>query len=196
MTENVNSTTSTEAEELFDDATEAFPSRHDLAALASDRNPDTEGRLVAIWAQSHGTRPGERGAYTFVETTTLVLDDGPDGDQATELVGTAVPEEGKPGEGVRLDGFQYSTEGLVARLKPRVEGKNKAGVRLSTRPMLGRINTRKSTKVKGGAPAFSIAPATEDEKAWILEHFKDAILSINEEMTAKLKDADEQAAFG
>lgn len=188
--ENVNGTAGQE-EELWDDATESFPSKDDLATLVTNKNPDTQGRLLAIWARSHGTRTGDRGPYTFVETTTLVLDDGPDGDQFTELVGPA-----EPGEGVRLDGFQYSTEGLTSRLKPRVEGKNKAGVPLADRPMLGRINTKASTKVKGGSPAWSIAPATDDEKPWILEHFGDKLREINAEMTEKRAKSDEQAAFG
>jgi hypothetical protein len=105
-------------EEWMDGASSAFPKAENLApAVPPNYGP---GRLLAIWALSKGERKNDEGKlYPFVETVTLVLDDGPDGSQTDELVGPAP---------VKLEGFQHSTTGLVSRLLKRVEGTNAKNV--------------------------------------------------------------------
>lgn len=181
---------SVDQDEFYDDATEAFPSVDDLAPLASAKNPDTIGRLVAIWAVKNGEAKGDNGTYPYTESITLVLDDGPDGDQATELVGPAP---------VRLE-LRHSTTGICSRLKPRVAGKGKAtdahpeGVPLRFRPMLGRVNTKASTKYKKGSPAVSIAAPSDADREIINRH-KDLIIAINRELEADAAKNEDQAAF-
>jgi hypothetical protein len=171
-------------DEFYDDATSDFAK---IEHLAPSTPPNYgAGRLVAIWALKNGERKNDEGKlYPWTETVTLVLDDGPDGDQASEMVGTAP---------VRLDGLQHSTTGLVARLSKRVEGVNAKGVKLKYRPMIGRVNTQASKKNKNVA-AFSIAEPTDDDRK-IVQQYKDLIISINQELEAKdAKSADENA-FG
>jgi hypothetical protein len=192
MSDTTNSTTE---DEFYDDATEAFPSVDDLAPLASKQNPKTEGRLVAIWAKSNGSAQGENGPYGFTETITLVLDDGPNGDQATELVGAAP---------VELE-LRHSTQGIHTRLKPRVEGMTKAvkdedgtvirpSVSMRFRPMIGRINTQPSTKYKKGSPAFSISAPTDEDRAIVKQH-ADQIREINAKLEKKAAEAEDAKAF-
>lgn len=184
MAKDVNTSAATE-DEFYDEATEAFPSVSDLVPLAHSKNPDTVGRLVAIWAIENGKSKGQSGKdYGYTETITLVLDDGPDGDQTTDLIGPAP---------VKLP-LRHSTTGIHSRLAPRVEGTNKAGVPLRFRPMIGRVNTKASTSYKGGSPAVSISAPTEADQAIILSH-KDLIIQINKEMEAKASQAENEAAF-
>lgn len=181
VTQDVNTTSE---DEFYDDATESFPSVEDLVPLANSKNPDSVGRLVAIWAISNGQAKGENGMYGYTETVTLVLDDGPEGDQATDLVGVA-PQ--------KLN-LRHSTMGIHSRLAPRVEGTNKAGVPLRFRPMIGRVNTKASTKYKKGSPAVSISAPTEADQEIIQQH-KALIISINKEMESKATKAEDEAAF-
>jgi hypothetical protein len=174
-----------EDEEWMDAAKAGFPSMDDLAPLASSANPETKGRLVAIWAKENGTAKGENGTYGYTETVTLVLDDGPEGNQVTELVGPAP---------VRLD-LRHSTAGVHSRLKPRVDGTNAKGVRLRFRPMIGRIDTRASTKYKKGSPAFSIAEPTAEDMVIARKH-KDMITAINQELEAAEAKSETEEAFG
>jgi len=151
------------------------------------------GRLVAIWAQSNGTRRNDKGKeYPYVSTLTLVLDDGPDAkawaagtngwaEDAASIVGPAP---------VRLEDFQHSTGGLVARLVKRVKGANAAGVPLKYRPMVGRINTQPSSNNKNVA-AFSISEPTVEDMVIARKH-AEMIKGINKEMEDKDK-ADETA---
>lgn len=190
---NGKSTTPTEVEEdFYDDATENFPSVDDLVPLASGKNPETVGRLVAIWALENGSAQGEKEPYPFTETVTLVLDDGPDGDQVTDLVGPA-PVELK---------LRHSTKGIQSRIGPRVDGwtrakRNDAGevtvpsVPMKWRPMIGRVNTKPSTLYKKGSPAVSISLPTDADRA-IIEKHKALIKEINARMEAK--DADNETA--
>lgn len=172
-------------EEWMDAAKAGFPSVDDLAPLASGANPDTTGRLVAIWAQENGTAKGESGGnYGYTETLTLVLDDGPNGDQITEMVGAAP---------VRVE-LRHSTVGIHSRLKPRVDGVNAKGVKLRYRPMIGRINTKASTKYKKGSPAFSISEPTAEDMV-IAKRYKDMIIAINAELEAADKSAEDSEAF-
>lgn len=191
-------TANVEEEDFYDDATEAFPSKDDLAPLADQKkNPTTDGRLVAIWAIKNGRdkKANGQGMYDWTDSVTLVLDDGPDGDQITDLVGPAP---------VELT-LRHSTSGIQSRLAPRVEGMSKpkrdeAGniirpaVPLKFRPMIGRVNTRPSTVQKGGSLAFSIAAPTEEDKAIIQKH-KALITEINARLESKASEAEDAEAF-
>jgi hypothetical protein len=188
-------TPSTTGDEFYDDATEAFPSVADLAPLADNKNPTTTGRLVAIWALSNGTEQGDNGPYPVTESITLVLDDGPDGDQATELIGPAPVE-------LQL---RHSTTGIQSRLAPRVDGMSKPrraedgtilapAVPLKFRPMLGRVNTRPSTKYKKGSPAVSIAKPTDEDRA-IVKRYEADIRAINKRLEEKAAAIEDQAGF-
>jgi hypothetical protein len=170
-------------EEWMDGASSAFPKAENLApAVPPNYGP---GRLLAIWALSTGERKNDEGKlYPFVETVTLVLDDGPDGSQTDELVGPAP---------VKLEGFQHSTTGLVSRLLKRVEGTNAKGVRLKYRPMVGRLNTQASSRNKN-VPAFSIAEPTAADMDIVRKH-KDMILSINKGLEAADKASEDSEAF-
>jgi hypothetical protein len=192
MSETTNSTTE---DEFYDDATEAFPSKDDLAPFATAKN-STVGRLVAVWAVKNGTETNNDGkSYPWTETVTLVLDDGPDGDQFTDLVGPA-PQ--------KLT-LRHSTAGLQSRFGPRVDGMTKPkrdedgtiiapAVPQKFRPMIGRINTRPSSKVKGGSPAFSISIPTDEDRV-IVKRYEAEIREINQEQEAKAATAADAEAF-
>jgi hypothetical protein len=139
-------TNTTDDLELFDDAKETFPDKDDL-----------KDRLVLVFATGkHGKRTGDNGAYEWVESVTLVLDDGPTGDFSTDLVPSTV------GGPIELSGFQWSTAGMISRLKPRSEAKN-------FKPLLGRINSQKNKK-KGFSDSWSISSPTEEDKAVARQH--------------------------
>jgi hypothetical protein len=171
-----------EDEEWMDGASSAFPKVENLAPSIPPNYGD--GRLLAIWALSNGTRKGDNGTYPFVETVTLVLDNGPDGKQVDDLVGPAP---------VRLDGFQHSTTGLVSRLNKRVDATNPKGVRLKYRPMIGRLNTQAS-KANKNVAAFSIAEPTAADMV-IAREYKAMITAINAELEAKDKKSEDEQAF-
>lgn len=173
-------------DDFYDDATSAFPSVDDLAP----QNGMGDGRLVAIWAKSNGEAKSSTNGkmYGYTETVTLVLDDGPTGQDYTELI--ASTSHGI--EPVRVD-LRHSTTGIHSRLKPRIEGRNKAGVSLKWRPMIGRVNTQPSTANKK-VPAFSISEPTDSDREIINRH-KDLIISINREMEAKEGATEDKAAF-
>jgi hypothetical protein len=167
-----------QVQEYYDDANEEFPGKEDL-----------KDRLVAIWVTGKkGTRRNaDGGTYPWVETITLVMDDGPDGTFSTPLVGPA-PE--------RLDKFQYSQGGLVSRLEPRISKKDGDG-NLIFRPMIGRINSRKN-KIKGRSDSWSIAAPNEDDKAMIDSEFAELIKEITaevRELRTAADDSDENQAF-
>lgn len=197
MTDQVTSTTV--EDEFYDEATNEFPSVQDLVPGAHNQIKDTvEGRLVAIWAKENGRQRKDDGStFPYTEGLVLVLDDGPNGDQATELI-PAAPWEGQ---------LRFSTGGLESRLSPRVEGMTKArrdddgniivpSVPMKFRPLVGRVNARPSTKVKNGSPAISIAkPESAADKAIIMK-FKPAIVEINQRLEAKAAEVEDGAAFG
>lgn len=169
----------TDPNEFYDEATEEFASKDDL-----------KDRLVAIWVTGKkGMRPASSPTgkpYPWVETITLVLDDGPDGTAFTDLV-PAAPQ--------RLDAFQYSQGGLVSRLEPRINKKDGDGNPIY-RPMIGRINSRKN-KIKGYSDSWSISQPTEDDKVTI-EAFTDVLKGITaeiKELRETAPDSDEQQAF-
>lgn len=194
VTDSVN-TTAQGDEDFYDDASSLFPKAEHLAPAGKPFGP---GRLVAIWPTGvKGTRKGTNGQpYTWVETVTLVLDESPNDQdwltgqngwdsQAAELVGPAP---------FRLDKFQHSTTGLVARLEKRIDGKNQAGVPLRFRPMIGRMNTQPSSVNKNVA-AFSISEMTDEDRQGPLQRHKALIISINKELEAAAKNAEDSAAF-
>jgi hypothetical protein len=168
----------TDEDEFYDSASDSFPKAEHLAPSVPPKFGP--GRLVAIWPTGHGTRKNERGeTYPFVTTVTLTLDDGPDGD----LTGPGWSEDAveliPPGV-VRLDDFQHSTSGLVARLQRRLVGRNADGVPLKFRPMIGRMNTQAS-KANKNVPAYSISAVTDADKVTIRQH-GDRIRAINTEL--------------
>lgn len=170
-------------DEFYDDATSAFPS---IEHLAPSVPPNFgAGRLVAVWAKENGSAKSATSGkdYGYTETLTLVLDDGPDGDQVNDLV-PAAPQ--------RLD-LRHSTTGLYSRLRLRVEGVNAKGVPLKFRPMIGRINTQASRNNKN-VPAYSIAEPTDADRAIVLAH-KAEIIAINKELEAKASKSEDDAAF-
>lgn len=171
-------TDTTEDLELFDNATTTFPSKFDL-----------KDRLVAIWVTGkHGSRPGANGKpYDWYETITLVLDD-PKGvldwdervkDKEKDWVDTLVPSVVKNGP-QRLDAFQWSTGGVAARLKPRLNQKDSYGNPVY-RPMIGRVDERPSQQ-KGQTNPWTVVPATEADMDFIRSNFVDIILKITKEV--------------
>lgn len=172
-----------EDEEWMDGATSAFPSIENLApSVPPSFGP---GRLVAIWALSNGTAISAQTQkpYGYTETITLVLDNGPDGNQTDELIGAA-PQ--------RLE-MRHSTTGLHTRLRGRVEGRNAKGIPLKYRPMVGRVNTQASRNNKNVA-AYSISEPTAKDME-IARQYKDMITAINAELEAKDKSDEDSAAF-
>jgi hypothetical protein len=172
-----------EDSEWMDGASATFPKAENLApSVPPNFGP---GRLVAIWAQENGTRKNDSGKeYPYVQTLTLVLDNGPDGNQTDDTVGKAP---------VRLEDFQHSTGGLVARLSKRVTGKSPKGVPLKYRPMIGRMNTQASSQNKNVA-AFSISEPTAADME-VARGYAEMIKGINAELEAKDKEAENSAAF-
>jgi len=164
-------------EDEWDDAKSAFPGMEDL-----------DNRLVAIYARKAGERKNPEGKlYPFIETVTVVLDNGLDGNAFTETVPAV---EGEP---IRLDDFQHSTTGLVARLRHRVEGKSAAGTALRIRPMLGRINSQPSQRNKK-VLAYSIAEPTDRDKE-IAGSFREYLRTVSAELKAKDAKAEDVEAF-
>lgn len=171
-----------EDEEWMDGASSAFPKIENLAPAIPPNYG--AGRLVAIWALKNGTRKGDSGVYPFVETVTLVLDNGPDGKQTDDLVGPAP---------VKLEGFQHSTVGLVSRLGKRVDGTNARGIRTKYRPLIGRINTQAS-KVNKNVAAFSIAEVTAEDMV-IVRKYQEMIKGVNAALEAADAKSEDDAAF-
>jgi hypothetical protein len=168
----------TGADDFYDDATDTFPKIEHLApSMPPNFGP---GRLLAIWVTGQGTRKNDDGeTYPYVETVTVTLDDGPDGldgpgwsAEAADLVPPGVQ---------RLDKFQHSTGGLVARLQKRLTGKTADGTPLRLRPMIGRLDTQVSKRSKMQA-AYSIKAPTDADRKIVTAH-GDMIRAINEELT-------------
>lgn len=194
MSQDVNGTTG--GDSFYDDATDVFPKVEHLAPSIPPNFGD--GRLLAIWVTGEGKRKNDRGEfYPYVETVTVALDEGPNGqDWLTGSNGWS--EEAStliPASPARLDKFQHSTGGLVGRLLPRLTGRNREGVPLRFRPMIGRINTQPS-KANKHVPAYSIAKPTDADRA-IVEAHGDYIRKINRELeTAATTGSDpDTAAF-
>jgi hypothetical protein len=157
---------------LFEAASETFPSKFDL-----------KNRLVVIYPDGEtGQRLGENGKpYTWYSTTTVVLDDGPDGWQERvvgeggEMQANLVPSVADEGPQV-LKRFQWSAGGITARLAPRLpKADGKPG------SQVGRINSRPNTK-KGMAPSWSISAPTEADMATARE-YADVCRAARDEIT-------------
>lgn len=159
MTDTVNTTTPEDEEGLFDGAQDTFPSRIHL-----------RDRLVVIYPTGvSGKRPGSNGKdYTWYESTTVVLDDGPDGwqpevrDDDGDLVPNLVPSVADEGAQV-LEKFQWSAAGIATRMAQKLP-KRTGDPATNEMPgsILGRINAMKN-KDKGKNPPWSIAKPTEDD---------------------------------
>lgn len=169
-------------DDLYDEASEEFPAKEDL-----------KDRLVAVWVTGkQGQRKNADGkSYPWIETITLALDDGLEGDKA------ATRADGSPNlvgpAPAQLDGFQWSTQGMVSRLQPRLSLKAKDGVTPSYRPMIGRINSQKN-KVKGRSDSWSIAAPTDEDKA-VAEQHKALIRKVTAEVRALREQNAEDEAF-
>jgi hypothetical protein len=179
---SVNTPVADDEEDFYDDATAAFPSVGDLAP---DYPNYGEGRLIAVYARSLGKRKGTSGEmYPYVETITVALDDGPDGDQTTELVGPAP---------YRVD-MRHSTINLHAKLQGRVEGKHPKSERpLKYLPLIGRVNTQASSQNKKVA-TYGLAPKTDDDLV-ILQRHKALLKAITAELEAADKAKDDADGF-
>lgn len=182
--------------DFYDEATDQFPSINDLVPHANNRiTEQVDGRLVAIWVKENGIGKGDNGPYPYTDAHVLVLDDGPNGDQATDLI-PAAPWEGD---------LRFSTIGTNTRLAPRVDGMTPVrrddtgkviaeSVPQKWRPMIGRINARPNQKQKNGSPPIGISSPTDADKPIIAKH-KAAIIDINQRAEAKAKEAEDAAAF-
>ena len=173
--------------DLVDDSQEVFPTKDDM-----------KDRLVLVWVTGKtGTRKSEASGkqYTWVETTTMVVDDGPtwtgtvfdaDTQQSREI---RIPSVAEAGPTV-LENFQFSFGGMVSRLQQRIgpDGKPK-----TFKPMFGRINSRPN-KTKGMAPSWSVATPTEEDHA-LLPKFATQIKEISARMEKAASIVDSDADF-
>lgn len=172
-------TDTTEDLELFDNASNEFPSKFDL-----------KDRLVAIWPTGrHGIEKGTDKPYEWIETITVALDD-PKGVQDwnemvknkdKDWVPTLVPSVVRNGP-QRLDNLRWSTTGTVARLKPRIDMKDPKTNAPVYRPLIGRIDERQA---KQGSNPWTIVPATADEQQYVIKNFAELIREITIEVKGK-----------
>ena len=156
-------------DDLFEPAKSEFPAKEDL-----------KNRLVAIYPTGKsGTRKSAANdkAYGWVETITVVLDDGPNGDSVTDLVGPA-PQV--------LRNFQWSAGGIFSRVEQKMTNPSVPGT-------VGRINSRPNSK-KGLADAWSISTPTEDEMA-IARKFAAQCKAARDEIKAARQQLEDEAAF-
>jgi len=137
----------TEDNDPFDSATSEYLTMDDLATGGPGHKTDAPvGRLLIIWAQGMRTDlPGTNGTYDAVEARYVVLD----GD-TTEKIDT-IPC-------VVTDGL-FSAGQFVSKLKHRVGGK----------PLLGRVDSRPSTRNKK-VLAYGFADPTETDKKLAREY--------------------------
>lgn len=141
-------------EDIFEASSDDFASKFHL-----------KDRLVMIYPTGKtGTRQGENGPYVWMETVTVVLDDGPDGWQpmvmnydTSTMVPNLVPSVAEEGPQV-LTNFQWSAGGVVARLQGK-DPKSNNGV---PKGLLGRIDAK---AMKGKAAAWRPNPPTDEDSA-------------------------------
>lgn len=208
MTENVNggATGYEDEDDFYDDASSLFPKAEHLAPSIPPKFG--AGRLLAIWPTGKtGERKGNNGKpYTWVETVTLVMDNGPD----DNLTGPGWAEDAEmivgrvEADPIRLDAFQHSTGGLVARLQKRITGvvpakhddngnEIRPAVPQRWRPMVGRINTQPSSNSKN-VPAFSISEPTDADRL-VMRRFRSVIVALNKEMEERETKKEDSEAF-
>lgn len=174
----MSDTTNTAQDEFFDDAAETFPGKEDL-----------KDRLVAVWVLERGQDKNAEGKlYPYVKTVTLVLDDGPNGWSPTsvkdgETVPNLVPSVAD--QGPQELALRWSTAGMVARLDPRIGQ--------TTKPMIGRINSRPN-KTKGRSASWSISSPTDDDKVTAREHVE-TVKAITARLAAEATAAVDAEAF-
>jgi hypothetical protein len=166
-----------EDEDFFESATSEFPAKEDL-----------KDRLVAIWNTGKtGTRKSEATGlpYPYVETITVVLDDGPNGwqDRRPEGAPNLVPSVAEHGP-QRLDGFQWSATGVYSRAVKRPVG---------SIPMIGRINM-KPNKTKGMSPPWNIDEMTDADREIAREH-RALLITVTNEIRNGAQKAEDDAAF-
>lgn len=174
-------------EDIFVASSDEFASKFDL-----------RDRLVMIYPTGKtGTRMGENGKpYTWMETYTVVLDDGPEGWSKTMTVidenGSMVPNlvPSVEHEGVQvLKNFQWSAGGVVARLAGKAPADNN-GVPVG---LLGRIDAKAQ---KGKAAAWRPNPPTEADTARAVEpETKAARLAARKEIVDAFKVSQDGDAF-
>lgn len=172
---NVNAGQDDDDDGLFDAATDTFPRRNDL-----------RDRLVVVYPTGeHGTRKGDgpdAKPYPWYATTTVVLDDGPDGWQPTvpdddgDPTPNLVPSVADNGPQV-LTNFQWSASGLVSRIQTKLPDP-KTGKPGS---ICGRINVMKN-KVKGRSAPWSIKGASEDELN-VAREYRDVLKAARDAIT-------------
>lgn len=179
MTDQINDM---QDDDLFEGAQDTFPNKFHL-----------RDRLVVIYPTGeHGTDKGENGSYEWYQSTTVVLDDGPegwqdqvrddDGDMVDNLVASV--DEGGP---VVLNNLRWSAGGLTARMKnklPKSDG--------TPQGILGRINSRKGQR--GRNASWSIAAPTEEELDYA-RRFNAQLREARNELAAKIRQGQDEAAF-
>lgn len=174
--------TDEDEDDFFDAATSSFPSVEHLAPSVPPKFG--VGRLVAIWALENGVGKGNNGPYPWTNTITVALDDGPEGDQANDMV---------PAAPYRVE-MRHSTTNIQGKLRGRVDGKDQKGRPLRFRPTIGRVNTQASQNNKN-VPAYGLAEPT-DEDMDIARRHKALIVSINQELEKAAQEHEDNAAFG
>jgi hypothetical protein len=168
-------------DEFYEEAADEFPAKEDF-----------ENRLVAVWPTGKtGTRVSEASGkeYPYVETITMALDNGPDGeagdgmrsDDAPYLVGPA-PDH--------ADGFQWSATGVYSRVFPRLS-RTMADGSPDYRPVIGRINRRKNAK-KGFSDSWSLGKPVETDRDIVKAH--EAVIRAMTAKVAKARQAAEDSA--
>lgn len=184
MTDEINTTgPDLDDDDLFEGAQDTFPSRVHL-----------RDRLVVIYPTGvFGQRPGSNGKpYTWYETTTVVLDDGPQlwqpevRDDDGDLVPNLVPAVLINGPQV-LTKFQWSAAGLTSRIAqklPKADGKPGS--------ILGRINVIKN-KDKGKNPPWSIAKPTDEDMAIARQYREQCAAARQDIIDQNTKAADSEA---
>ena len=161
-------------DDLFEPAKNEFPAKEDL-----------KDRLVVIYPTG---KSGERKSnatgkmYPWRESTTIVLDDGPDGHSFTDLVPSV-----KAGGPIVLTGFQWTPKGIEARMSQKPSSAEKVG------SIVGRINSIKN-KQKGLADPWSIAPPTEEDMALARQHSA-VCAAARDEIKKSHQQLEDEAAF-
>lgn len=180
-------TAASPADEFYDDAQDDFPAKEDF-----------ENRLVAIWPTGKtGTRIGENGQeYPWVETYSMVLDNGTTTLQEVAITGGGDRSDGEPylvGEAPALaEGIQWSATGVYSRVAPRLTKRLPDGT-VDYRPVVGRINRRKNAK-KGLADSWSLSKPTEEDRPKI-RALESELMAMTQRVRGERQADSDKAAF-
>ena len=161
-------------EDLFEPAKSEFPAKEDL-----------KDRLVVIYPTGkHGERKSVATGkmYPWRESTTVVLDDGPDGTSFTDLVPSVAA-----GGPIVLTGLQWTPKGIESRMSQKPSNAEKVG------SVFGRINSIKNSQ-KGLADPWSIATPTEEDTALARRH-AGVCAAARDEIKKSHQQAADEAAF-